>query len=116
MAVRGSGGIELTGVFNRAPRVLIADDDWLNRDLLQAYLVSSGCEVVTAADGVAALDLARAAPLDLALLDVQMPRMDGLALCRALKSSPQTRFVPSSRRSKPAPTTSSASPTTRSCC
>jgi class 3 adenylate cyclase len=94
MAVRGSGGIELTGVFNRAPRVLIADDDWLNRDLLEAYLVSSGCEVVTAADGVAALDLARAAPLDLALLDVQMPRMDGLALCRALKSSPQTRFVP----------------------
>jgi len=67
MAVRGSGGIELTGVFNRAPRVLIADDDWLNRDLLEAYLVSSGCEVVTAADGVAALDLARAAPLDLAL-------------------------------------------------
>ena len=94
LAVRGSGGIELTGVFNRAPRVLIADDDWLNRDLLEAYLVSSGCEVVTAADGVAALDLARAAPLDLALLDVQMPRMDGLALCRALKSSPQTRFVP----------------------
>jgi class 3 adenylate cyclase len=94
MAVRGSGGIELTGVFNRAPRVLIADDDWLNRDLLEAYLVSSGCEVVTAADGVAGLDLARAAPLDLALLDVQMPRMDGLALCRALKSSPQTRFVP----------------------
>src|SRR3990170_3026 len=86
MAVRGSGGIELTGVFNRAPRVLIADDDWLNRDLLEAYLVSSGCEVVTAAE--------RAAPLDLALLDVQMPRMDGLALCRALKSSPQTRFVP----------------------
>jgi class 3 adenylate cyclase len=94
LAVRGSSGIELTGVFSRAPRVLIADDDWLNRDLLEAYLVSSGCEVVTAADGVAALDLARAAPLDLALLDVQMPRMDGLALCRALKSSPQTRLVP----------------------
>ena len=94
MAVRGSGGIELTGVFGRAPRVLIADDDWLNRDLLKAYLVSSGCEVVTAADGAAALDLARAAPLDLALVDVQMPRMDGLALCRALKSSPQTRLVP----------------------
>lgn len=94
MVVRGAGAVELTGIFGRAPRVLIADDDWLNRDLLQAYLSSSGAEVVTAADGLAALDQARAAPLDLALVDVQMPRLDGLALCRALKSSPQTRFVP----------------------
>jgi len=94
MAVRGAGAVELTGIFGRAPRVLIADDDWLNRDLLQAYLSSSGAEVVTAADGLAALDQARAAPLDLALVDVQMPRLDGLGLCRALKSSPQTRFVP----------------------
>lgn len=94
MELRGTGAVELTGVFNRAPRILVADDDWLNRDLLEAYLTSSGCEVVTAADGVAALDQARSGPLDLALVDVQMPRLDGLALCRALKSSPQTRFVP----------------------
>jgi class 3 adenylate cyclase len=94
MALRGAGAVELTGILGRAPRILVADDDWLNRDLLEAYLVGSGCEVVTAADGMAALEQARAAPLDLALLDVQMPRLDGLGVCRALKSSPQTRFVP----------------------
>ncbi len=88
--------MDLTSVFNRAPRILVVDDDWLNRDLLRAYLTSSGSEVATAADGQAALDLAlgRGGPLDLALVDIQMPRMDGLELCRQLKAAPQTRFVP----------------------
>jgi len=86
--------MDLLSIFNRPPRILVADDDWLNRDLLEAYLTTSGADVVTAPDGQAALDQARAGPLDLALVDVQMPRMDGLALCRALKTSPQTRFVP----------------------
>lgn len=86
--------MDLLSIFNRAPRILVADDDWLNRDLLEAYLTTSGAEVVTAADGQVALEQARSGPLDLALVDVQMPRMDGLALCRALKTSPQTRFIP----------------------
>ena len=41
--------MNLTTIFDRPPRILVADDDWLNRDLLQAYLNSSGCEVLTAA-------------------------------------------------------------------
>jgi class 3 adenylate cyclase len=86
--------MDLTDIFNRPPRILVADDDWLNRDLLKAYLIASGCEVVTAADGAAALDAALASPPDLALVDVQMPRMNGLALCVALKTQPETRFVP----------------------
>jgi adenylate cyclase len=88
--------MDLTTVFNRGPRILVVDDDWLNRDLLRAYLTSSGAEVATAADGQAAIDLAlgRGGPLDLALVDIQMPRMDGLELCRQLKAAPQTRFVP----------------------
>ena len=88
--------MDLTTVFNRPPRILVVDDDWLNRDLLRAYLTTSGSEVLTAADGQAALELAlgRGGPLDLALVDVQMPRMDGLALCRELKASEETRFVP----------------------
>jgi adenylate cyclase len=86
--------MDLTDVLNRPPRVLIADDDWLNRDLLKAYLDTSGCEVITAADGHTALELALEKPPDLALVDVQMPRMDGLALCRALKSNPATQFIP----------------------
>jgi class 3 adenylate cyclase len=86
--------MDLSDIFNRPPRILVADDDWLNRDLLKAYLTSSGCEVQTAADGEAALELALESPPDLALLDVQMPRMDGLTLCAAMKNTPETRFVP----------------------
>jgi len=86
--------MDLTDVFNRPPRIMIADDDWLNRDLLKAYLTSSGCDVTTAPDGRSALELALEQPPDLALVDVQMPRMDGLALCRALKSTPATQFMP----------------------
>ncbi len=88
--------MDLTSVFNRAPRILVADDDWLNRDLLRAYLTTSGAEVLTAADGQSALELAlgRSGQLDLALVDVQMPRMDGLTLCRQLKAARETRFIP----------------------
>ncbi len=86
--------MDLTDVFNRPPRIMIADDDWLNRDLLKVYLASSGCDVITAPDGHTALELALEQPPDLALVDVQMPRMDGLALCRALKSTPATQFMP----------------------
>ncbi len=86
--------MDLRPVFERSPRILVADDDWLNRDMLTTYLTTSGCEVIPAADGEAALEAIRERLPDLALVDVQMPRMDGLALCRALKSSPETRFVP----------------------
>lgn len=86
--------MDLSSAFERRPRILVADDDWLNRDLLQAYLTSAGCEVVTAADGETALRLALNLPPDLALIDVQMPRMDGLELCSRLKNTPATRFVP----------------------
>lgn len=86
--------MNLNAIFNRPPRILVVDDDWLNRDLLQAYLTASGCEVVTAADGQIALELALSDSPDLALVDVQMPRMDGLELCYALKTTPQTQFVP----------------------
>lgn len=86
--------MDLTTVLGRPPRVLVADDDWLNRDLLQAYLSASGCQVSTAPDGKIALELARTSPPDLALVDVQMPQLDGLSLCRTLKAEPETRFVP----------------------
>ncbi|HLF80258.1 MAG TPA: hypothetical protein VI410_00690, partial [Anaerolineales bacterium] len=64
---RLDAGVDLSGFFTRPPRILVADDDWLNRDLLQAYLSTSGCEVVTAADGETALKLALSVPPDLAL-------------------------------------------------
>jgi PleD family two-component response regulator len=86
--------MDLSSVFDRKPRILVADDDWLNRDLLQAYLTSSDCEVLTASNGEEALTQALSYSPDLALIDVQMPKMDGLELCRRLKATAATRFVP----------------------
>lgn len=86
--------VDLGKILDRPPRILIVDDDWLNRDLLKAYLTASGCDVVTAANGEEALEMALAEPPDLALADIQMPRMDGLSLCRELKAAPATRFMP----------------------
>ncbi len=86
--------MDLSSGFDRKPRILVADDDWLNRDLLQAYLTSSGCQVFTASNGEEALTQALSFSPDLALIDVQMPKMDGLELCRRLKATAATRFVP----------------------
>jgi class 3 adenylate cyclase len=86
--------MDLTTILGRPPRILVADDDWLNRGLLETYLTASGCEVFTASDGRAALEHVLKTRLDLALLDIQMPRLDGLTLCQILKGAPETRFVP----------------------
>ncbi|MCH7609680.1 MAG: response regulator [Chloroflexi bacterium] len=86
--------MDLSSLFGRKPRILVADDDWLNRDLLQAYLTASGCEVLTASNGEEALTQALSYSPDLALIDVQMPKMDGLELCRRLKATAATRFMP----------------------
>jgi class 3 adenylate cyclase len=86
--------MDLTSIFNRPPRILVADDDWLNRDLLRAYLTNSGCEVEVASEGKTALDLALQDPPDLLLVDVQMPVMDGLTLCSKVKQNLKTQFVP----------------------
>jgi class 3 adenylate cyclase len=86
--------MDLTSIFNRPPHILVADDDWLNRDLLKAYLGNSGCEVVLASEGQSALEQALQNPPDLVLVDVQMPVMDGLTLCGKLKQNLRTQFVP----------------------
>ena len=86
--------MDLTELFNRPPKILVVDDDFINRELLKAYLTEANYEVITAGDGASAFELALDSPPDLALVDVQMPGMDGIELCSALKSTPETRFVP----------------------
>ncbi len=76
------------------PKVLVVDDDWLNRDVLATYFVHMGAEVTTAIDGLKALEMATLDPPDLILMDMAMPRMDGIEACRYLKSHPATQFVP----------------------
>ncbi|GLY90073.1 DNA-binding response regulator [Actinoallomurus iriomotensis] len=71
-------------------RILVVDDEPAVRESLASSLAFEDYEVVTAADGVAALDeLDRAQP-DLAILDILMPRMDGLTACRRLRARGET--------------------------
>lgn len=76
------------------PRILIADDNPANLDILQTRLAVHGYEILTAADGEEALALAREAEPDLILLDVMMPKLDGLEVCRRLQSDASLPFMP----------------------
>jgi DNA-binding NarL/FixJ family response regulator len=75
-------------------RILIVDDEPLNVDYLEQELESLGFVTETAADGLEALERVAAAPPDLVLLDVMMPRMDGISVLRVLKGDPDTRLIP----------------------
>ena len=68
--------------------VLVADDDALIREWVRFVAEAAGHEVIEAADGEAALALARTRRPDVALLDVRMPGRDGLDLTRAVKGDP----------------------------
>ena len=74
--------------------VLLVEDDPDIRHLVSYKLARGGFEVVEAADGFAALDLARRQPPDLVILDVRMPRKSGLEVCRELRAGPRTADVP----------------------
>jgi PAS domain S-box-containing protein len=66
-------------------RVLLVEDNAINQEVAVALLAATGLQVETAEDGARAVELALARPYDLVLMDVQMPRMDGLAATRALR-------------------------------
>lgn len=68
-----------------AKRVLIVDDEPRYLRLLDANLRTEGYEVVTASDGQQALDVFSVQPVDLILLDIMMPRMDGFAACQRIR-------------------------------
>jgi class 3 adenylate cyclase len=76
------------------PRILVVDDNPANVDILRARLAAHGYEVVTAADGEEALAVVRDAQPDLILLDVMMPKKDGIEVCRELRADAAFPFVP----------------------
>jgi CheY-like chemotaxis protein len=88
----------------RPPRILIADDSATHRLLLE-FMLDGEYEVRVASDGEAALECAASFQPDLALLDVVMPRMDGLTTCRRLRALPSGQRMPiilvTSRRDEP---------------
>lgn len=81
-------------VENLRPLVLVADDDPDILALVRFRLERDGCEVVSAADGVTALELALERTPDLAVLDVMMPRLDGYSLTRRLREHAPTNAMP----------------------
>ena len=75
-------------------RILAVDDSPSMRDMVHMALTSAGFEVMQATDGDEALALARTSAFDLILSDVNMPRMDGIALIRALRAEEAYRHTP----------------------
>ena len=75
-------------------RVIVADDSPLVRRMFQRLLGEAGHEVLAVADGLEAVEHALANDVDLVILDVVMPRVNGYVACRLLKSEPATRGIP----------------------
>jgi len=67
------------------PRILVADDDPANLELLQVFLESKGYDVATASDGNRALDLGTSGDFELVILDVHMPLYDGTEVLQMLR-------------------------------
>lgn len=75
-------------------RILVVDDVPANVKLLEARLLAEYFDVLTASDGYAALALCEKTPIDLVLLDIMMPGLDGFEVCERLKANPKTAHIP----------------------
>ena len=74
--------------------LLVVEDDAALRDTMMYTLRREGYRVLVASDGVAALEVARQQPPALVILDLMLPRLDGLDVCRQLRSRPETARTP----------------------
>lgn len=77
-----------------AERVLVVEDDPRIRELVELHLKLEGLRSVGVEDGNSALDMARAEPFDLVILDLMLPGLDGLTVCRAIRRDSLNRDVP----------------------
>jgi len=102
-----TGGSDGTGVYavsrevadvhlptGQPGRILVVDDSAVNREILSRRLQQLGHEVGFAEDGVVCLERIREQPFDLILLDLWMPRLDGMAVLEQLKADPQLQSIP----------------------
>jgi len=76
------------------PRILVAEDDEGVAETLELVLEDDGYEVRRAKDGLEALDVIDEVPLDLVILDLEMPAMNGYEVCRAIRSNKQFETLP----------------------
>jgi CheY-like chemotaxis protein len=75
-------------------RILLVDDDPILREFAIVHLTSETAQVKTAADGIEALDIVGRSPVDLILLDLEMPKMDGFEVLQQLQDQPDTANIP----------------------
>jgi CheY-like chemotaxis protein len=76
------------------PRILLVEDNEMNRDMLSRRLVRKGYEVEMAFDGRAGVEMGRAGKYDLILMDMSLPEVDGWEATRQLRASPEAKDVP----------------------
>jgi len=76
------------------PLILIVEDNPASLDILQTRLTANNYKVITATDGEAGLAMARETQPDLILLDIMMPKMDGIEVCRRIKADTSLPFMP----------------------
>ena len=77
-----------------ADKILVADDEQEIRNLLDDFLQGEGYQVVLAADGEQALKLAETESPQAIVMDIKMPGLDGIEVCKRLKERKQTKFIP----------------------
>ncbi|WP_243149482.1 response regulator [Colidextribacter sp. OB.20] len=66
-------------------KILVVEDEYDIRELLQNYLENEGYQVVAASDGEQAIEVFRSSHVDLILLDILLPRLNGYEVCRAIR-------------------------------
>jgi cyclic di-GMP phosphodiesterase len=86
-------------MFSKSPQpvtgtILVADDQVSNRELLDELLTTQGFRVVTVPDGAAAVKELTRTQVDLVLLDVMMPHLNGFEACEKIKNNPETYLIP----------------------
>lgn len=76
------------------PRILLVEDNDMNRDMLSRRLVKRGFDVTFALDGREGVDIALSGGFDLILMDISLPEMDGCSATRLIRAAPQTATTP----------------------
>jgi two-component system cell cycle response regulator DivK len=74
--------------------ILVAEDSLDSREMMEKLLQTKGFDVVLAGDGPSAVEMALQTLPDLILIDLQLPKLDGLGVARSLRLNPRTRAIP----------------------
>ncbi len=81
-------------------RILIVDDEEDIRDLLEIYLINEGYDVIKTADGLAALEVLKGEKIALIILDIMMPKMDGIQTCMKIRKEKNVPIIMLSAKSE----------------